>query len=294
MKSKVVKRSIGLALAFVVLGAFLYTQNHMLTVTEYRLKVWPDGISSATQLIDAPTLNIVHLSDLHSTWFGKSQSVLIKKVQALKPDIVMITGDLVDAHRGDIAPALSLVEALSQTAKVYVSYGNHEGWYFDEVGINGFSEQLSAAGATVLRGTSEVFTPGTSTDLQNRSLVIAGLDDPNLREWSSFEDFPRPLKELKDEARFTILLSHRPEHFDDYVNAGADLVLSGHAHGGQVRLPWIGGVIAPDQGLFPKYDAGIFKREKTAMIVSRGLGNSIVPLRLFNYPEIGWIKLYTK
>lgn len=98
---------------------------------------------------------------------------------------------------------------------------------------------------------------------------------------------------LEQESSYSILLSHRPELFETYVACGVDLILSGHAHGGQFRLPFVGGLIAPDQGLFPKYDAGLYTDGNTNMIVSRGLGNSIIPIRFNNRPEIVLINLYT-
>ncbi|MGB4138298.1 MAG: metallophosphoesterase, partial [Saccharofermentanales bacterium] len=96
---------------------------------------------------------------------------------------------------------------------------------------------------------------------------------------------------MKENDGFTVLLSHRPELFDVYVDCGVDLVLSGHAHGGQFRLPFVGGIVAPDQGLFPKYDAGLYAAESTNMIVSRGIGNSIIPFRFNNRPEVVLIVL---
>ena len=100
------------------------------------------------------------------------------------------------------------------------------------------------------------------------------------------------LNNLADtESSYIILLSHRPELFESYVSCNIDLVLSGHAHGGQFRLPFIGGLIAPDQGIFPKYDAGLFTNGSTNMIVSRGLGNSIIPIRFNNRPEVIVIEL---
>ena len=98
----------------------------------------------------------------------------------------------------------------------------------------------------------------------------------------------------EEEDGFTILLSHRPEYMDTYVDSGADLVFSGHAHGGQFRLPWLGGVIAPNQGLFPTYDGGMYEQDGTAMVVNRGIGNSIVPLRVNNRPEVVLVTLTAK
>lgn len=121
-----------------------------------------------------------------------------------------------------------------------------------------------------------------------------GLSDPNFTSYDGDASamIQEKLKHLKmGETNYTILLSHRPELFETYVNAGIDLVLSGHAHGGQFRLPFIGGLIAPNQGLFPRYDAGLYTEGHTGMVVSRGLGNSILPLRFNNRPEIVLVEL---
>ncbi len=99
---------------------------------------------------------------------------------------------------------------------------------------------------------------------------------------------------IDDESRYTILLSHRPELFETYLDSGIDLVFSGHAHGGQFRLPFIGGLVAPNQGLFPKYDSGLYTDGGTSMVVSRGIGNSIIPFRFHNCPEIVLVELNTR
>ena len=118
-----------------------------------------------------------------------------------------------------------------------------------------------------------------------------GIEDPSFQEDYLFGDSEsvarQAIENLQNESDgYMILLSHRPELFDLYVETEMDLVFSGHAHGGQFRLPFIGGLVAPNQGFFPKYDAGQFKEENTTMIVSRGVGNSIIPIRINNRPEI--------
>ena len=131
------------------------------------------------------------------------------------------------------------------------------------------------------------------------SITLIGLSDPSFaRGADMFGDasdmVSTKLKDLMEgESGYTILLSHRPELFDSYAACNVDLVFSGHAHGGQFRLPLVGGLIAPNQGLFPKYDAGVFLTDNTHMVVSRGLGNSIIPLRFYNRPEIVIAELYT-
>ena len=128
----------------------------------------------------------------------------------------------------------------------------------------------------------------------SETIQIAGLDDPDFTERDTYiQDSMVQTKisnlSLSDE--YCILLSHRPELFEEYVSEEVDLVLSGHAHGGQFRVPFIGGIIAPNQGLFPKYDAGKYSKNHTTMIVSRGIGNSIIPVRINNRPEIVIVEL---
>ena len=126
------------------------------------------------------------------------------------------------------------------------------------------------------------------------SIQLIGLNDPDFAEQDSFlagSVLETKLSQLDIEDGFTILLSHRPEHFKTYQDKGISLVLAGHAHGGQFRLPFVGGIVAPDQGFFPEYDAGVYTENGTAMVVSRGIGNSIIPVRFNNRPEIGIIKL---
>ena len=126
---------------------------------------------------------------------------------------------------------------------------------------------------------------------EGESITLIGIDDPSFQEDYLFGDAASvsasALSELQNESdSYTILLAHRPELFDTYVDAGVNLVFSGHAHGGQFRLPFIGGLVAPNQGFFPEYDAGLFFEGVTTMIISRGVGNSIIPLRFNNRPEI--------
>lgn len=153
---------------------------------------------------------------------------------------------------------------------------------------------LIAAGVTVLQNESTVF------EYNGVTVQIMGLDDPAFDGTDSWnktdaEAVGDTIGILVDEKTdFKLLLSHRPELFDIYCDAGVELILSGHAHGGQFRLPFVGGLIAPNQGLFPKYDGGLFQAGNTTMVVSRGLGNSLLPIRLNNRPEVVIIELVSK
>ena len=231
---------------------------------------------------------IAQISDLHNAEFGEKNARLLNILSEKKPDIIVITGDLVDARHTDVSIALSFAEEAVQIAPVYYVTGNHE------ASLSQYEELktgLESAGVIVLEDET------VQLERSGSFLTLIGLSDPNFAIRSNiFNEVPAmistKLNDLtKDETNYTILLSHRPELFDTYVSCGVDLVLSGHAHGGQFRLPLVGGLVAPNQGFFPKYDAGLYTEGRTNMIVSRGIGNSIIPLRFNNRPEIVLVEL---
>ncbi len=234
---------------------------------------------------------IAQVSDLHNTEFGENNTRLLHMLSENTPDIIVITGDLVDSHRTDINIALDFVKEAVQAAPVYYVTGNHEARLAE---YGKLKTSLEVIGATVLEDEA------IQLERDGEKITLIGLSDPDFTvRGDVFGEVPAmantKLKNLTDvEGGYTILLSHRPELFETYVNCGVDLVLSGHAHGGQFRLPFVGGLIAPNQGLFPKYDAGLYTDNNTDMVVSRGLGNSIIPLRFNNRPEIVLVELDTK
>lgn len=224
---------------------------------------------------------IVQLSDIHDSMFGDNHSDLVSKVKLLSPDAIFITGDFIDRNRYDLEQSLEIVKQLHDVAPFYFVTGNHEISTNDEKHIK---DELSGLGVQVL--TNESMTIASE---EGEQIVISGIEDPlssNLVEETYVEQvIDYALKDVQDDL-FKILLSHRPEQFNVYVDRQIDLVFSGHAHGGQVRIPGIGGLVAPGQGWFPKFTSGIHEMDGTTMIVSRGLGNSIVPIRVFNRPEV--------
>lgn len=221
---------------------------------------------------------IAHVSDLHNAQFGENNEILLQELSQITPDIIVITGDLVDAQHTDIGVALDFAKGAVQIAPVYYVTGNHE-TSISQSQYDQLITGLETAGVEVLVNEAIPF------EYKGEEIAIIGLSDPPAMVNAK-------LKRLMDgEDSYTILLSHRPELFEEYVNSGVDLVLSGHAHGGQFRLPFIGGLIAPDQGLFPKYDGGLYTDNYTNMVVSRGLGNSIIPVRFNNRPEIVLVEL---
>ncbi len=230
---------------------------------------------------------IAHISDLHNAEIGNDNKKLIKKLKESNPDIIVITGDLVDSRRTDINISLNFVKEAVSIAPCYYVTGNHES-RITEYSL--LRNELINLGVNVLENAVSIIEKDSSV------LCIAGINDPSFykdRGSKSEEDIVRDQIEALQSSRdsFTLLLSHRPELFNVYAEYGFDFVLSGHAHGGQFRLPWIGGVFAPNQGFFPKYDEGLFEDGSTRMIVNRGIGNSLFPFRLNNRPEIILIEL---
>lgn len=229
---------------------------------------------------------IAQVSDLHNAEFGDGNQRLLDMLREAEPDMIAITGDLIDSRKTNIAVALAFAEEAVRIAPCYYVSGNHEARVPE---YRELKAGLEAAGVTVLDDAR------VEIEISGKSITIIGVNDPSfLADYltSDAAVMDRKLSELSSEdASFTILFSHRPELFDTYAAHDMDLVLTGHAHGGQFRLPLIGGLIAPNQGLFPKYDDGLYSEGNTNMIVSRGLGNSIIPFRFNNRPEVVLIEL---
>ena len=232
---------------------------------------------------------IAQVSDLHNAEFGENNAKLLKLLSESKPDIIVITGDFIDASHTDVGIALGFAQESVKIAPTYFVTGNHEA---SNPQYDTLKSGLEAAGVIVLEDEA------VSLERNGESIALMGLADPDFTvKGDMFGEVPAmvstKLENLNDGegGGYTILLSHRPELFETYVGSGIDLVFAGHAHGGQFRLPFIGGVVAPNQGLFPEYDAGLYTDGSTNMVVSRGIGNSIIPLRFNNRPEIVLVEL---
>lgn len=257
---------------FILLGAAVVLcivcslwQNNALTVTNYR--------AESNKSLPQDGLRIVQLSDLHNKWFGNGQTRLLTELRAQNPDLIVCTGDMVDSRRTELAPAFALAEALTEIAPTYYVSGNHELRLSNEM-RNALYDGLSARGVILLLNRTDTLT------VRGCTVTLIGLDDRNLED--------NTLSQIADSLpteNIRILLAHEPQAFSHYA-AYADVVFSGHTHGGQIRLPFVGGLAAPDQGLFPKYDAGEFQEGEATMFISRGLGNSLFPIRVFNRPEL--------
>ena len=230
---------------------------------------------------------IAHISDLHNTQLDKNNKMLLTMLREAEPDLIAITGDLIDSRNTDVDIALQFVQEAVTIAPCYYVTGNHE------ARVNEYKElktRMASAGVIILEDIS------TKISIAEDSITLIGVNDPSFQTDYLFGDpetvMNSTLTELHtDGEEFTILLSHRPELFQTYKHHDIDLILSGHAHGGQFRLPFLGGIVAPNQGFFPKFDAGIYTDGNTNMLISRGIGNSILPFRINNRPEILLIEL---
>lgn len=229
---------------------------------------------------------IVQVSDLHNDEFGEKNERLLAVIKEAKPDMIAITGDLLDSRRTSVEKAANFVKEAVKIAPCYYVTGNHESRMKKEYAQ--LEEAMTEAGAYVLRNAK------VSLEKDGETIALAGIDDPRFVLASDkVEKMEKVIGKVLDgivqdvpDEQFTILLSHRPELFELYCDYDFDLVLTGHVHGGQFRIPGIGGIIGPGQGLLPDYDAGLYSKENTKMILSRGLGQSIIPFRLNNPPEL--------
>lgn len=265
----------------IAIGAFLYLQNNIIDITKYNLKY---------DKADEP-IRIVQLSDLHSKPFKK----VLKKIDEIKPDIICITGDYINDREKNKKKMLKYAKALVARAKVYYITGNHERRLenFDEL-----MDELAEVGFIVLLNRVSVYyDKGFEIDFLGLDENQANFDDYKARKKGTFEykDMSPYFKQLNELGGYKIVLSHYPENFEgvkemNYSQYDFDLQLSGHAHGGQFCLPFIGPVYSPGQGLKPKYAKGSFGN-RPKLIVSRGLGNAEFPFRLFNHPEINVINI---
>ena len=272
--------AVGTAAVGVGAAAVLTHENKALTVATHTVPC--KGLPSAFD-----GMRLVHLSDLHAASFGKNNARLLSLIDSLDADMVVITGDLIDRRRTTsvkkLVPVLSLMQQLQKRLPTVRVDGNHEamaaiGPQFRKIADKTGVQNLTGRSLTVTRG--------------NETVELIGIPDIAAVNYDD-EVWQQTLHELCDahKDRFRIVLSHRPQYFPAYAAEELPLVLCGHAHGGQVRLPMVGGLYAPEQGVLPKYTAGKYAQHGTTMVVSRGLGNSGFPFRFGNRPEVGVIVL---
>ena len=284
------KRLVLMSVAVLLFIIWVIWGNKALTAE--KIVIYDSGIPSAFN-----GFRIVQVSDLHNAEFGRGNNELLEVIEDCRPDIIVATGDIIDSGRTDTLTAALFVENAMKTAPVYYVTGNHEARLLKQGGT-GKDEYFKLesimvnAGANVLHGESVSIERGES------EIQIIGIDDPEYLRLNKYAGENRitlsNIDEFIKEDIFTVLLSHRPELFEEYAKSGVNLVIAGHAHGGQFRLPFVGGLFAPNQGFFPRYDSGLYEKNNTKMVVSRGLGNSAVPIRFNNRPEIVVIELNSK
>lgn len=279
--------------------AVTYIGNHHICSTVFEIKnsKIPEEFNGYT---------IVQISDLHNTKFGKNQARLIKIIKQNNPNIIVITGDLIykrsENMEKEINDVTDFVSNIVKIAPVYFVTGNHEiqvgGKYLSKI-----RENLKKAGVTLLNETS------VKLNFKDKYINLAGINDLEIyydyyvneymKKGKDFEGLEEEIinnlisKIKLDDSEFNVLLTHQPQFIEIYAKHKYDLVFAGHAHGGQIRLPFIGPLIAPGQGLFPKYTSGLHTCENTKMIVSRGLGKSKIP-RFLSEPELIICKLYSE
>jgi predicted MPP superfamily phosphohydrolase len=262
---------------------FFVYQNNSIVITNW-------NYHNSKIPIDFDNFTIVHISDLHNKMFGHDQANLLDKVRSISPDIIIITGDLIDRRRYDLDTAMKFITGAVKIAPVYYVSGNHEAWSGKFPSIK---QSLIDAGVCILDDKAVELSKVKS------SIHIMGISDPDFltstyREGTNTGKIEEQLNQWATDGSFTILLSHRPELFDLYCENNIDLVFSGHTHGGQIRIPLYGGFVAPEQGIFPDYISGSYSKNATTMFISRGLGNSLIPVRVFNRPEIVAVTLKSK
>lgn len=267
------KRLIILAAVITAIAAFLFWSNNSITVS--RLSVSPENLPDGFD-----GCKIVQVSDLHNKSFGGR---LVKKIKEIAPDYIVITGDIIDSYHTVTQVSVDFISDILSVAPIYYVAGNHESRIEEYAD---FKEKIESLGVNVLENEAVIL------EKNGGEICLTGMNDVGFFGSSMLNEneiaFSKKLNELQAAAdgKTSILLSHRPELFDTYAAAGYDLVFSGHAHGGQIRLPFVGGILSPGQGFFPEYTEGIYENGETKMIVSRGLGNSLFPFRIFNRPEL--------
>lgn len=268
------RRRIAPVVLLVVLVWFFWYENETIET-----EILPVTIASLPEEFQG--LRIVVLADLQGREFGKDNGRLIEAVRGARPDLIAICGDLIDTPE-ELEIVLPLAQQLVLLAPTYYVTGNHE-WACGAAQQT--MQQLESAGVTVLANAFVTLTRGESR------LILAGVHDPN-----GPYDMMQPeqlLSQIREQAPDVpvVMLSHRNDALEQWAALDVDLVLCGHGHGGVIRLPFVGGLLGTDRELFPEYTAGLYRLSGTQMAVSRGLGNSGVPFRLFNRPHVPVITL---
>lgn len=260
---------------------FLWTEDKHIVTTHYtyRSKNIPQGFDG---------YKIVQVSDFHNAYLGRRSKNLLKAVEAAEPDTIVITGDIVDRRTPNLKRAAVLIEKITKIQETFYITGNHEAHY------KHFNKLYEVIGRSDVRNITKhsavLERNGEKINLTGINDVWFFGDEVNPKTYRNFQNELRnKVSELPHD--FTVLLAHRPELLSIYSKNDVDLVFCGHAHGGQIRLPVVKGLYAPHQGVNPKYTEGMHEQNGTTMMVSRGLGNSRFPFRVFNHPEVVVVEL---
>lgn len=236
-------------------------QNYHLVTTDYEV-----DLSLPSEV------TIVQVSDLHNQFFGINQSTLLKRIKEADPDIIVITGDVVDKTHTNFAISEDFIEGAVKIAPVYYITGNHEVWIGDKK-MSSFYEKMRSLGI--------IFLDDTYVDMGD--YILAGIGDSSLTSFVAYPPF--------DDSKPVVMLAHEPQFSELYKKLGADLVLTGHYHGGQIIIPGVGGFVSPEYEIFPKMYEGCNDIDGMQLVISRGLGNSVLPVRINNYPELVVVKV---
>ena len=268
-----------ICLLLILCGIYFYFENTTLEVSTYQ-------IASNKIPNEFNNYKIIQISDFHNNTSSKLTKKLIAEIKNQKPNIIVITGDLIDSTKTNVDIAIDMIKEIIEIAPVYYVTGNHEARTNE---YDNLKSQMIELGVKILENEAQ------EIQLNNSTINILGINDPSFNKERDILDSEIVKSNMENirynEDDFTILLSHRPEVFKIYVEKNIDLVFTGHAHGGQIRLPFIGGIIAPNQGALPEYTDGIYREKDTTMVVSRGIGNSIIPFRVNNRPELVIVEL---
>ena len=270
--------------AAVLVSLEIYRELHRFLVVHYQIETpkFSKGV---------PEQKIVFLSDLHNHEYGRNNEELVSAVREAKPDLILVTGDMLVGKKGcSFEKAAVFMKQLPQIAPVFYSNGNHEQRMHENKEYYGdaywrYKEELEEAGVVFL--VNESFQRNWHGQLE----MIYGLEIPKecykrLKQCRLQKDEIEERIGKADSDAYRILLAHNPGFSGVYKEWGADLILSGHLHGGIVRIPGIGGVIDPQTGMFPKYSGSCYQEKDTAIVVSKGLGTHTVNIRLFNPAEL--------
>ena len=252
-----------LAVLEIVLCGFCLYQNYHLTVSEYEVDL---GLGR--------DYTIVQISDLHNQIFGIGESALLKKIEATAPDIIVVTGDLIDKTHPSYSIARTFMVKAADIAPVYYVTGNHDAWLNGER-FEKFKKDLLEQNKSIHFLDDKYY--------ESDDYILAGIADTSLDSFSAYPAFT--------DEKPVIMLAHEPQYTGLYQSLGADLVLTGHYHGGQIIIPGVGGVVSPEFEFFPDYYEGMRTFGDTTVILSRGLGNSLAPVRINNYPELVVVKV---